>query len=328
MNDLETRQLRYFCAVAEELHFGRAAERLGIAQPPLSRAIGALERQLGVALFVRSTRQVSLTPAGAVLLDQARIALDAVTAAARRTRRAGRTEPVLRVALKADYDAGLLPRVLRAYDHDPDAVPVELVLGGRGEQIPALQDGRADVALVATPFHATGLETEHLLTEPRLLALAADDPLAAATHLHLSDLAGRTLPDGAPAERGLSASDRTSYESIGLATPSEGPAPDTEQGQLDLAQIFSLVELGRVVLFVPASVAHRHQRADLSYREVVDLPPATLSVAWPVGPVSRPVAAFVRAAVLVAREHESTEAELAAREALSGGDTSAVSMAT
>src|SRR4051812_48548305 len=98
MSDLETRQLRYFVAVAEELHFGRAAERLGMAQPPLSRAIRDLERQLGVQLLVRTTRQVTLTPAGGTLLTDARVVLDAVAAAQSRATRAGQPVPALRLA--------------------------------------------------------------------------------------------------------------------------------------------------------------------------------------------------------------------------------------
>lgn len=85
---METRELRYFVAVAEELHFGRAAERLGIAQPPLSRAIRQLERRLGTTLLERTSRGVSLTDAGDVLLTEGRVALTAVEAAERRTRRA------------------------------------------------------------------------------------------------------------------------------------------------------------------------------------------------------------------------------------------------
>lgn len=300
MGELEARQLRYFLAIAEELHFGRAAERLGMAQPPLSRAIGALERLLDVQLLVRTTRQVTLTPAGEVLLREARVALRAVDAAARRTREAGREQPVLRLALKADYDAGLLPSLLRAFDEEPSALPVQLVLGGRGEQVSALHDGRADVALVATPFEDDGLDSQPLLTEPRLVAVASEDPLAARTLLRLSDLSGRKLPDGSPAERGVSASDRTAYEDLGLPVPRGGPAPETERGRLGLAEIFSLIEIGRVVLFVPLSVARRHPRDDVSYREVVDLAPATLTVCWPQTSRSPAVAALVRAGERVA----------------------------
>ncbi|MFD1541795.1 LysR family transcriptional regulator [Nonomuraea guangzhouensis] len=202
MNDLEVRQLRYFVAVAEELHFGRAAERLGMAQPPLSRAIRTLERRVGVRLLERTTRHVALTTAGEVFLRDARTALDAVTAAGRRARHAGQAEPRLRLALKADHDAGLLPRILSAYRGAEAALGVELVLGGRGEQTSALRDGRADVALVTGPFDGRGLDHQPLLTEPRLVALAAADPLAARSHLRLADLTGRRLPSGAPADQG------------------------------------------------------------------------------------------------------------------------------
>jgi DNA-binding transcriptional LysR family regulator len=191
MNDLETRQLRYYVAVAEELHFGRAAERLGMAQPPLSRAIRELERQLGVALLERTTRQVTLTAAGEVLLRDARTALEAVTAAVRRTRQAGLSSPRLRVALKADVDGGLLPQILAAYSAEEAALPAELVLVGFGEQAQALRDGRADVGLLLCPFDDRGLDVEPLLTEPLLVAMAAADPLAAQPRLRLADLARR-----------------------------------------------------------------------------------------------------------------------------------------
>src|SRR5207253_1644234 len=91
MERVETRDLEYFLAVAEELHFGRAAERLGIAQPPLSRAIGRLERWLGVQLFERTSRRVDLTSAGAVFLAESRKALAAVDTAVLRAQRTGRT---------------------------------------------------------------------------------------------------------------------------------------------------------------------------------------------------------------------------------------------
>ncbi|HEY3954906.1 MAG TPA: LysR substrate-binding domain-containing protein [Streptosporangiaceae bacterium] len=284
MNDLEVRQLRYFVAVAEELHFGRAAARLDMAQPPLSRAIRDLERQLGVTLFERTTRQVKLTAAGEVLLRDARTALEAVAAAAHRARQAGSTSPRLRIALKADVDGGLLPQILDAYGTDGAALPPELVLGGFGEQPQALRDGRADVALVLCPFDGRGLDSEPLLTEPVLVAVAAADPLAARTQLCLDDLAGRKLPGGAPASHGRSVEHRS-----GSARPAS-----------NLSEIFSLVETGSVVFFAPASVARRYPRPGIAYRPVGDLPDSTLAVAWPQDARSPAVAAFVRAACTIA----------------------------
>jgi DNA-binding transcriptional LysR family regulator len=94
----ETRELLHFVAVAEELHFGRAAQRLGITQPPLSRTVKRLERRLGTVLFTRTSRHVALTSAGVALLDGARAALQAMTAAAHRAQRAGQPERRLTVA--------------------------------------------------------------------------------------------------------------------------------------------------------------------------------------------------------------------------------------
>ncbi|WP_302832710.1 LysR substrate-binding domain-containing protein [Streptomyces sp. GbtcB6] len=292
MNDLETRQLRYFVAVAEELHFGRAAERLGMAQPPLSRAIRTLERQLGVALLERTTRQVTLTPAGEVLLRDARTALDAIGAAGRRARHAGEPAPRLRLALKPDVDGGLLPRILDAYDGEAAALPVELVLGRFGEQAQAVRDGRADAALLLTPFDDRGLDVEPLAAEPFLLAVAAADPLAARSSLRLADLAGRSLPDGSPADQGV-APGPYGYDR------DDALAQRTGHSSRDLPQIFRLVELGSVVCFFPASLTLRYPRPEIAYRPVEGQAPAVLAVAWPKDSRAASVAAFVRAAATV-----------------------------
>jgi DNA-binding transcriptional LysR family regulator len=106
MDHIETRELRYFIAVAEELHFGRAAARLGIAQPPLSRAIRRLEHRMGVTLLERTSRRARLTVAGEVLLTEARTALEAVAAATRRAQRAGAPLRRLVLTMKPGGDAG------------------------------------------------------------------------------------------------------------------------------------------------------------------------------------------------------------------------------
>ncbi|MBK3570588.1 MULTISPECIES: LysR family transcriptional regulator [unclassified Streptomyces] len=307
MNELETRQLRYFVAVAEELHFGRAAKRLGMAQPPLTRAIQELEHQLGVRLLERTTRQVSLTPAGEVLLSDARFALDAVGAAGRRARHAAEPAPTLRLALKADNDGGLLQRILDTYARE-ESLPVELVLGRFGEQARAVRNGHADAAVLLGPFDDRGLDSEPLLTEPFLLAMAADDPLAARTSLRLADLAGRRLPDGSPADQGPApGGHRVGGAHTRQLGPgdSESPAVGTPQDASGLPEIFRLVELGSIVCFFPASLTRRYVRPEIAYRPVEDLAPAALSVAWPQHSRSPAVAAFVRAATKVAADARS-----------------------
>jgi DNA-binding transcriptional LysR family regulator len=150
MDDVETRELRYFVTVAEELHFGRAAERLGIAQPPLSRAIRRLAHRMGVTLLERTSRSARLTAAGEVLLAEGRAALQAVAAATRRTQRAGRPQQRLILVVKPGSDAGMLPRILAEYESRPDALPVEFVFTIR-ERSAMLRDGRADVGLLHSP---------------------------------------------------------------------------------------------------------------------------------------------------------------------------------
>jgi DNA-binding transcriptional LysR family regulator len=293
MNELETRQLRYFVAVAEELNFGRAAERLGMAQPPLSRAIRTLERQLGVALLERTTRRVQLTPSGEVLLRDARTALDAVAAAGRHAQHAGETAPRLRVTLKADVDGGLLPRILEAYAAQDTGQPATLVLGRYGEQAAALRDGRADVGLLLDPADARGLDFEPLRSEPFLLAVAAGDPLAQNSEVCLADLAGRTMPGGEPADQGPVPEDRCAFVQR-----------ERSSSASDLPEIFRLIELGSIVCFFPASLTDRYPRPDIVYLPVKDLPPATLAVAWSQDSRSPAVAAFVRAATGVAEAAE------------------------
>ena len=285
---MESRPLHYFVAVAEELNFARAAERLGISPPPLSRAIRRLETELGVTLFERTTHSVALTPAGAVLLTEARIALDALQAAGRRAQRAAATEPKLVLAVKADGDAGLLEPMLARFASEPEAVPVAIRLCGWHEQPRLLRLGEADVALVHEPFDRTGLDTETLVTEPRVAALAATHPLAARDRLVLADL-------------GLRPGDLHQYLQ---ELRSEGR---------DLAQLLALAGLGKVVPLLPASVAARYPRPGVVYRPVPDAPLAVLTIAWPQQSRSTATAALVRTAASVADAVRDGQGGLAAR---------------
>ncbi len=290
MGDLEVRHLRYFTAVAEELNFTAAASRLGIAQPPLSRAIRGLEARLGTRLLERTTRQVRLTPAGEVLLSHARRALDAVAAAERRTRRAGATAPRLLVVTKAGGDAGLLPAILEAYAQEPDQIPAEVVFSGIGEQLAMLCDGRADVGLLHGPWdtddpRAQMLDTETLRTEPLVAVLPIGHRLARRQQLSLAELSDEPLPrwPGQPAS-------------------AAGPLVR------DSAQLLEAVALGQTVALLPGWV-RRHRRSDLAYVRVSDAPLTSLVVAWPELSTSRAVAAFIRAAVSVADEPDDRGSE-------------------
>jgi DNA-binding transcriptional LysR family regulator len=311
MNELEVRELRYFVAVAQELNFSRAAARLGMAQPPLSKAIRQLEAKLGVRLLERTTRRVTLTEAGQVLLEQARDAIDAVGAAARRAQRAGQATPRLVVAAKAG-DAKLLQQIVAAYQAmatPPELLATEIVISGLGEPAVMLRDGRADVALLRSPFDGHGLDVEELASEPRLVALAAGHRLAGRRRLLLADLADEPVPHSADADEQAAAYwAGRDPDSLAASWPGRHPAPGPRVG--DLTQLLEVVALGQAVAFLPASLAKQHPRADVVYRPVAGLSPSTLAVAWPQTSHSLAVAAFVRAAARVATGRRERAAAL------------------
>ncbi|BAW09837.1 LysR family transcriptional regulator [Nocardia seriolae] len=276
---VETRELRYFVAVAEELHFGRAAQRLAMAQPPLSRAIQQLERRLGVVLLHRNSRAITLTEAGTVLLREARLALEAVEAAERRTRRAAVDRPGVALAVKAGASSELLSKLLDAYAAEPGAVAVEVVLCGPGEPERLLRNGSADVALLHRPYDTTaGFDTEDLHTERQIVVLPAGHPLGTRPHLSMADVNALTdlplprwpRPDG-------------SYP--------DGPGPQVR----DHTQLTQLISLGRACAIMPESL--RVQLRDHhAIVPVPDAPPVTTVIAWPPHSRSKAVADLIRTA--------------------------------
>ena len=284
MVELETRELEYFIAVADELHFGRAAVRLSIAQPALSKAIRRIETRLGVQLFVRSSRHVELTPAGQALQEHGRHALNAVGAAVRSARRAGETRARLRLVLKPGGDAGLLSGMLAEYSRRPDAHRVDILFSGPADRADFLRDGRADVGLLYAPFDdLDGLAHETLHVEDRVAILPSGHRLADRASVRLADLEGETLPSwkGAPGGDGT------------------GPAVT------DVLQMFHLITLGRMIAVLPRSLVEPLS-ADLVCVPVADAPPSRLVLAWNEHDRRPPVASFVAAALGTRRPDTSS----------------------
>ncbi|MGH4015623.1 MAG: LysR family transcriptional regulator [Pseudonocardiaceae bacterium] len=308
MDDIEVRELRFFVAVAEELNFSRAAERLGMAQPPLSRAIRQMERRLGVQLFERNTRQVTMTVAGQALLNEAGNAFDVLSAAVRRTRRAALPTPTLVVTAKPGLATGLLKRIVTSYSALPGTPQVELVVSGYREQANMVRDGSADLALLSSPYDERGLAAEPLTTEPRVAALPAGHELAGWGALRCRDLDGWPVPqwpDSSPVERRYwSGRDRDSSAKRSIEPPSDLPA----HGPVvrDSTQLLEVVGLGQALALIPLSLAERNPRADVVYRPVGDASPYTTVIVWPEGARAHSVALFVRAAIRTA--HEDNEA--------------------
>lgn len=276
---MEIRELQYFVAVAEELHFGRAAERLDIAQPALSRTVAQLERRLGVTLLERTSRKVTLTEAGAVLLAEARSILSAVATAERRTREAAQSQPRVVLAVKTGAAGELLAKLLDAYRAEPGAATVELLLCEAHQHQRLLLSGQADVALLHLPFDkAEGLDTETLFTEKQVAVLPSAHPFAGRAQVRTAELTA--LPD-LPMARWCRADG--SYP--------DGPGPEVR----NLGQIFQLIALGRTTVVVPES-AVVDLRRDLVTVPVLDAPLVTTVIAWPSQSRQRAVADLVRVA--------------------------------
>ncbi|MFJ9246870.1 LysR family transcriptional regulator [Streptomyces sp. NPDC101776] len=195
---MELRTLRYFVAVAEELHFGRAAARLRMTQPPLSRAIRQLETELGCVLLLRSPTGVALTPAGVLLHEEARALL--AQADRVRARVSDLAGPVtLTVGTLADSAEEFGTRLAAVHREHHPAVRIVIRESDLTDPTAGLRAGLVDVALTRAPFDDTGIATRTLRSDPVGVVLRTDDPLAHRDGLRLADLAERRwfrFPDG------------------------------------------------------------------------------------------------------------------------------------
>jgi len=192
--DLEPRLLRYFLAVANELHFGRAAARLYISQPSLSNQIRALERTLGTDLFVRTSRQVELTPAGRALLEEAPLALAALERAAERARLAGEgVAGAVRLGYSPMAGYETLGAILAAVEHDSPNVTVVASESFSGQIPGRVLAGELDAGLALFPEPMRGVRSELLRMEPLALLLGDGHPLAEEDPIPISRLERETL---------------------------------------------------------------------------------------------------------------------------------------
>ncbi|MET9387725.1 LysR family transcriptional regulator [Streptomyces sp. NPDC002928] len=286
---MELRTLRYFVAVAEELHFGRAAARLHMSQPPLSRAIKRLETEVGVTLLDRSSAGVSLTPAGTVLLDEARALLDQADRA--RVRVAAVAGAVtLTVGFLGDTTDPGATRLARAYHHRHPHVEVRIRETDLTDPTCGLHAGLVDIALTRGPFDETGLTVHELRVDPVGALLRADDPLARSNSLKLADLADRRwfrFPEGTdPLWQ--------SYWSGG--EPREGPVVRAVQECVQAVLWNGTVGM-TLVGHVPGE--------GLAVVPLIDMPPSRVVAAWHKGDPNPLIRSFVRIATAAYRAPDS-----------------------
>ena len=292
---LDLRLLAYFVAVAEELHFGRAAARLHIAQPSLSVQIRKLEHSLNTPLLVRSSRSVALTPAGEVLLDGSRRLLVEAERIASLTKDVGRS-PIRRrlvVGFQANAAAELTPQILNAFHDLHPTVDVEMRSHDFSDPYVGLADGSVDVAFVRPPLLVQDwLGIEPLFVESRMLVVSEHSHLAGHTQLSVGQLVdeafvGRRSPD--------------EWRDFWLAVDSRGGMPvklGAEVSTVD--ECFEAIMSERGVAFTQASTQRFYGRPGLAFMPVTDLPPSMLSVAWRTDAETDLVREFVDIATAVA----------------------------
>lgn len=290
----ELRSLRYFVAVAEELHFGRAAARLHISQPSLSVQVRKLEHSLGARLFDRTSRHVELTVVGRVLLDEAHrllVGADRLVAATREASRG--VHGTLVVGFQGNAAAELTPKILTAFQTRHPRVQVEMRSHDFADPYVGLAAGSVDVAFVRPPLLVHDwLSIETLFIEPRLLVTSTDSELAGRPRVSVEEVAseafvGRRAPEY--------------WRDFWLATDSRGSYPvklGADVGSVD--ECFEAILAGRGVAFTQASTQRFYDRPGLAFIPVDGLPPSSLAIAWRNDMDAPPVNDFVETARMLA----------------------------
>ncbi|MCQ6246934.1 LysR substrate-binding domain-containing protein [Streptomyces malaysiensis] len=275
--DLDLRKLRYFVAVADKLHFGRAADELHIAQPVLSRQIRALEQDLGTLLLTRDSHGVELTDAGKQLLTDAAPLLASAHAVRRRVTVAARGSQRLMVGFRAGI--AVTPAVRLFGDRHPDVL-VDVQRIEWDDQAPMLLDGRIDVGYVRLPIDEAGLRVAPLYTEPRVAVLPAGHRLAGREQITEADLAGEPLV----------------WHADTSTQPTRRPHPNAGYLVRGVDETLEHVAAGRGISFLARSATVFYSHPDVSYVPVPDLAPDQVCLAVAVSRTSPLVADFFTAA--------------------------------
>lgn len=300
---MEIRQLRYFVAVAEERHFGRAAKALYISQPSLSYAIKSFEASLGVQLLHRHVRGVDLTEAGADLLPEAKAVLAQVRdleqiAERHRAGDAGR----LRIGFEASA-AGRLSTMARSEfaRRHPD-VSIETRSYDWREELTALRQGEVDVAFVWLPVEdATGVHFEVVAEEQRMCVMSREHRLSGQAELSIMDLAKEPFMRSNKASK--------SWVDWWVVNPRpDGSEPVWwPRSAENTEELLEQVAEGQCVATVTASIAEYYPRRDLTFIPIVDIEPLKIALAWVEGRKSPLVASFAEIVRRLARGAPPTE---------------------
>ena len=296
---LELRHLRYFLAVAEELNFSRAAERLHIAQPALSAQIRVLETQLGCELFARTTRKVALTPAGELLLEDARKIVSAAEEAEAKVRAVARGQRgLLRVGFAAHGAGETGTAILRRFAEEFSAIETELVESATIDGIQrAVRDRETDVAFAWAPLLHEELLSAPVLSERKLVAVNASHPLAQLEEVPPRELESEPIvgPWGDVPEEMLD----FWYDPFRPAGRREG---DLHAKTVDESLAF--VARGLAVYCVPESIERFYPRPEVVFRPIAGVEPAQIVLVWHRDPQNPAVGSFVDVArsVLAGRE--------------------------
>lgn len=271
---IELRHLRHFVALAEEEHFGRAAERVFVVQQALSNSIRNLEEEVGVPLVLRTTRRVQLTPAGQEFLVGARETLALAGQTVERARQAARGEVGrLRVGFVSGLAFGGLPEIVRTFRELYPNVSVDLRELTAHEQETALRGEQIDVGLMLLPVRHPGLDSRALWRQPLVAALPAEHPLARKRKLKISDLRDEHFVFF---PRYLRA---TYFDQVMHWCAAAGFTPHVVQEAIEVPTLLSLVAAG-VGVFLPIRFFSRVALPGVVYRPVEDAPLVEIVAVW------------------------------------------------